>query len=356
MSRVKMLAESDVFRRMIPNDLINIRNIKGASQYNTGFAHKLWNLLNWVESDKNFRSVNLGAAWVNNEEFFIDKLRFCEIMQIPVNTLNQKLRNCKFQKKSRSGRKTFWKCLSFGKNSTPEDLLVVDNRKSPYETNFNYTPQAFCIATINHIEVFFLDVQDVKKFKSIAVFLWEDIVSSSCILACSFNIFLKRITEKILAGLAERNDLYMSENTPDNNFMSYLQANPQLNVFESIMKSISYVLVHENVNIVTLAEFCIFFARFGPEESIIFKIHQLLMSSSAYYNWFSPIEQKFDRNKEISGCFSNTFSNCFVLKNKNNVSYHIYNNPLNHDQSGYLFDERSKSFTNWNIALISFIG
>ena len=114
---------------------------------------------------------------------------------------------------------------------------------------------------------------------------------------------------------------------------------------------VAYVFEHKNPDIITLSDFFDFYSHFGPENDIIEKIHKLLRCSYDFGGWFIPKVQKFDYSKSISGSYSNTCSNCFVLKKQRKWTSHIYNLISASSLTGYLIDESDKRFLTWHAVL-----
>ena len=103
----------DAFKKQIPHELIDSQRTKGKAPVNQGFAYKLWHLLKWAGDDKT-RMRNIGAGWINDQEFFLEKQRYCQIIGIQQNTLNFKLRTCQFEhSQPKNSSYTFWRCKGF---------------------------------------------------------------------------------------------------------------------------------------------------------------------------------------------------------------------------------------------------
>ena len=91
MNELNVLMEPEKFMEQIPKDI----SIKYSRNSKVGFAETLWNLLEWVEESE-FRKMNMGIRWISDDEFLIDKKRFCSVTNTPLNTLNCKLRTFQF--------------------------------------------------------------------------------------------------------------------------------------------------------------------------------------------------------------------------------------------------------------------
>lgn len=342
------LMDVDQFRSFIPEELINNQRTKGKAPVNQGFAFRLWHLMKWASSDKNFQR-NLGAWWVSPTEFALEKTRYAEVIKSQLNTVNFKLRSCKFQQSQpRSSTYTFWKCDSFTQQSTENDLISIDNRRDVNEASPQFNYQALHVPLLENVRIYTPFPEDNTRLKVEAIFLWEDIVQNSCIWAYSFPAFLDAATKKFCSSFSKSSSKdTFSFDAQQTQFSQYLK-NYNLNLYDTARKMLTYVITHEHPYTITMPEFCTFFARFAPEDNVLEKIHQLLCCSKAYNDWFTPGEQVFDLHKPITGSYSNTFANCFIIKRSQGITFHVYNSPFSQTPNCFLIDEAGKSFMHWH--------
>ena len=350
----EQLMDIEVFKQQIPHELIDNQRYKGKAPPNQGFAYRLWHLLNWAGTDR-VKRMNLGAWWVNDQEFVLSKQRYGQIVGIQQNTLNFKLRTCQFQQsQKKQGVYTFWKCKGFTKQSTQQDLETIDNKRNQNE-NLNFiTPQALYIPLLEQIRIYTQSPADTNRFKSEAIFLWDDIVKTQSVWAYPFTKFIEEASIKFCTSYNKSNigDTFAFD-AQQTQFSQYLK-NYNLDLQETAKKMLTYVITHKNTYCITMPEFCTFFARFGPEECVLEKIHQLLCCSKAFNDWFRPGEQTFEQHKQITGSYSNTFANCFIIKRMQGATYHVYNHPSYQTKTGFLLDETGKCFMTWHAVFESF--
>ena len=83
---IQLLPEEE-FRASIPAELREVSRSKDADKSEQGFPHRLWKILQWVGNDQ-VKRTNMGCGWMTENEFFIEKSRFCQILEIKLNTLN----------------------------------------------------------------------------------------------------------------------------------------------------------------------------------------------------------------------------------------------------------------------------
>ncbi|OHT00163.1 hypothetical protein TRFO_33240 [Tritrichomonas foetus] len=340
------------FSTLIPKE-IRFSRFKNDSD---GFATTLWKMLQWAEQEET-RKLNLGIGWISGDEFFMDKKRFCLVTKTPINTLNFRLRNCGFiQSQRRLKDNTFWKCDLFQMNSTPLDLHTIDQRKQGNDENHNIIEQALFTPLIDSVLIYPPNPSKISLFKTDVTLLWHEIVGRQTVWAIDRKEFINATADRFCQSFNSIPGDQYPFDTQQTKFAQYLEAN-NLDKVKTARQMISYVLTQENKNYVTLLDFFMFFARFGPEECVLEKIHQLLCCSQAFDDWFRPGKQTFDDSKPMSGSYSNTFANCFIIKWSKNITYHIYNipNAPTGNQTGFLIDETDKKFQTWHAVFGSLI-
>jgi hypothetical protein len=105
------------------------------------------------------------------------------------------------------------------------------------------------------------------------------------------------------------------------------------------------VAAHERANVFRLFDLALLLARFGPVDKMADKVHQLLLSHRLHAQWFTPAVQVLDQGKPISGCYSGTFSNCFVLRRRSSATVHLYNAASSKGWERLLFNEAGRHFS-----------
>jgi hypothetical protein len=344
------------FQLLLPAELKTAIRSKDRHQQSNGFATRLWGLLQWAGSD-DFRQKNLGCGWISESEFFLDKGRFSKVVGIPTNTLNFKLRSCRFaQSRQRQDLNTYWKCDSFRKASSVQDLQDIDMRRTGSDNFPSVTSQALYLPLLDSIKLYASLPSEVPRFKAEAIFVWEDIMKGrSPIWAVNARDFFGLAAEKFCSSMAHTNggDAF-SFDAQQTEFTQYLKAN-NLTLIETAKSMLFYVMNLADPRVVTIKDFHRFFARFAPEECILDKIHQLLCCSHASDDWFYPKEQQFRDGAKICGCYSNTFANCFVIRRFGGPSYHVYNLPSANARTSFLVDETGKKLLTWHAVFESFV-
>lgn len=348
------LRPADEIRALLPKELVEVPKNKSKFTTSQGFAYKLWHFLKFAGQDRNM-ARNIGCGWISHQDFFIDKIRLCEIIQAQINTLNFKLRSCKFnQCRQRHSRLTFWTCENFTTESTLQDLEEIDNRRLTNDDCPSILIQAVYLPLLEHVRLYTTTQIEITKSKVESILLWEDIVRNNAIWAIDANEFIELASMKLAHDfIGKPNGDTFAFDASQTEFAQFYKTN-NLDLLNTTRLMLKYVLIHENPRLITIKDFCNFFARFGPDECILEKIHQLLCCSQAFDDWFQPDEQKFDQSKSLTGSYSNTFANCFIIKRSQGASYHIYNLPFMNTRSGFLIDETGKKFLTWHAVFESF--
>lgn len=347
---IQLLPEEE-FRASIPAELHEVSKSKDADKSEQVFPHRLWKILQWVGNDQ-VKRTNMGCGWMSENEFFIEKSRFCQILEIKLNTLNFKLRSCKFQQsRQRHGNCTYWVCEKFSQKSTIQDLESVDLRRNASDDTPSVVSEALYLPLLSNVRLYSSATDDVQRFKMEAILEWQEIVGS--IWATDVREFIVIAAKQFCASYRNNSETF-NFNAEQTEIAQYLRSNG-LDLLTTAIQMLNYVILTEKPNIITIVDFCLFYARFGPTDCILEKIHQLLCCSKTYEDWFQPSEQKFDRTKSVSGSYSNTFANCFVIKRAQGATYHVYNLPLQSTKTGFLVDETAKKFLTWHAVFESFI-
>jgi hypothetical protein len=335
------------FRDEIPAEFYNQLDCRRVPREH-GFAWSLWHLLTWAAEQSPFRESNLGCGWVSPTEFWLDKQRFSQVVKLPLNTLNFKLRQGKFEvQPQRKGSISHWTHPKFTQRSTEADLEAIDRIRTTDDTYQAFMLKALYIPCLDEVRLFVPpSPHDVSRFKSESVHSWVDLVGVKSIWAVSFRDFVSRAAIRFCRLLEQQQG--------PSEFVSFIKEHA-LNMVETAQTMISYVMTHRVPHIVEIVDFHKFMARFGPDGCVLEKIHQLLCHSQAYGRWFQPDVQKFDASKPVTGSYSNTFANCFVIRRSpGGGTYHVYNLVNAGTQGPFLVDESGKKFLSWQAVLDAF--
>jgi hypothetical protein len=334
------LEEPEITAAQIPEDIREpfAAKPRGRAEAEGIFAPYLWHLLNWVGDDLTLQA-NVGCGWESDTVFFLEKRRFCAVFQVAMNTLNLKLRERKFDL-ARHPHHSVCSCRDFTRTATIDDLKRIDARRRAGDAP-PVTPRVLLIPLLDSVRLFSFVFFDLDKFKlGYVIPAWTEICRET-IWAIDKSLFVVRAAEKFATSLQQHE--YDSQQTEFGQWLA--QTGSDINEVAKLM--INYVLVHDQQGIVTILDFARFLTRFGPEDCLLDKIHQLLRCSSVFGDVFRPKVQASDDGNRPLISYSNTYPNCFVLKKPPGISYHVYNAPLGPTKTGFLFDETGKWFLAW---------
>jgi hypothetical protein len=339
------------FLPLIPLELRDFPRTKVREHPERGLAYYLWHILQWAGDDRS-RQDNVGCGWRTENEFFLDKVRFCDLFQIRINTLNFKLRRLGGFRQTdvKKGTRTFWTCAGFSPNATAGVLEEIDRHRNVDRNAQRVTLLALFLPTLEDIRLFTSLPHEVARFRTEALTIWTDLVGEG-IWAIPFDEFVGKAVDHFCQSLSgSLGGLTEVERTE---FSEYLLAN-RLDLRLTAYSMIAHVMTHDNPRLLQITDFHKFLARFGPEDCVLEKIHQLLCCSQAFGGWFQPGEQQFDQTKQMTGSYSNTYANCFVIRRAQGHTYHIYNLANASTTTSYLQDEVGKKFLTWHNVFESF--
>lgn len=288
----------------VPESIINFIRKRSSRNEQTRFPYKLFLLLAWAGKDPQ-KCKNTGCGWVSDTEFFIDKEKLCELMDVKLNTLNVNLKTLGFEKsRSRKDNRNYFKNEGFSFCNTANGFERIRNSRCKPEALLNLNLSAVYLPCLEPLKLFMMTEQEINQFKHEVIKTWEEIVDLKLVFAITLNDFMKYLNsyleDKILVGLA------LTPRVPD---------------------------------VWDILDFAIFLARFGPFNNIRYKLSQyqdLINNISIGFNTYSP------------NYFSDTFHNCFRFHLSQTGEYHCYNLPLVSINTPFLADEDGVLYPSWN--------
>ncbi|EAX94761.1 hypothetical protein TVAG_346240 [Trichomonas vaginalis G3] len=299
----------------IPDELINHLRKRSNRKEDSRFPYKVFALLKWVGYDQN-RANLAGCGWVSDSqnEFYIHKPRLCEVLNVKLNTLNVNLKTLGFEQTRKVGEHSYFKNDIFSKNSSQQDFERIRNSRCKPDSLMHMNAKAAYFPLLEHIQLFMMDEKAISMFKKEVIQKWEKLVGSPLIFAVSIPVFTKYLLNSIQDSLG-----YHDENN-----------------------TIQQVLVGKTPNVVTIFDFAVFLARFGPFDNVPYKIMQyqqiLHIIQPDYFMFTAP---------SLINYFSSTFHNCFSFKISQTGEYHCYNLPLISSSAAYLVDEDGVYYKSW---------
>ena len=283
------------------------------------FPYKIWALLSWVDTDQT-RAQRAGCGWVSENEFFINKNKLKDVMNIKLNTLNVNLKTLGFEQTKKTGELCFYKNNMFSKTASPKDFERIRNSRCKPDSLMHMNAHAVYFPLLEPLQLFMMDEKSVNVFKKDVIMHWENLVGSTLIFAIALPAFTKALLNALDDSSGYITDFYM----------------------------VQQVLAPRTPNVVNIFDFAVFLARFGPFNNAPFKIMQ-------YQHILSEIRPDFFmfNAPSLTSYFSMTFHNCFRFQLAPNGEYHCYNLPLVSSSAQYLIDEDGTVYRSWQMMLQS---
>lgn len=351
----------------LPPNIQAMLKRKSSRDPNSRFANKLHMLLNYADNDP-VKQEFIGACWVDGSNFKINKKRLIQIMDIKLNTLNVNLKDLKFQQlhSDQSGW-TLWRRDGFTPDSTIDDIVDAKPDKmqnanfdstligndglnsfhvdefGSYQANSQFTstpitpsitgtPSAFNdeiqqskLAVLKDITIVKCDLTNVQLFKRIVISIWEELIDSPIQkLSTSPVDFINQAAIRFRASHQK---------------------------LENAKEILSRIFVCADPSQLTIIDFALFIARFGPEETLMQKVGSLLKSSNLNGNWLR-LQTGHDSligepDTSFYGFFDDSSSNGFVIHRMDKTITKVYNIVDTPSTDPYLIDSDSNLYNSW---------
>lgn len=284
----------------LPPDMIAMLRRKSSRDPNSRFTCKLHMLLTYVSNNPELED-RIGCAWITDTEFKINKKILIGVMGIKENTLNVNLHALQFvQIKFHDGGWTRWSHAGFTRNCM-ETATRFPTVKSAVTLGM-CTPET--------TEYWLESVRKIWRelFPSIPI---EGDVPADAMVHASAMRFKKH-------------------EQPDDNAIDVMKA----------------ILTPSNQLRITFPQFAKVLGMFGPEESLMLKIANLLRASNESGGWlsFSKVDTV---NSGIYGTFSDAEPNCLVIRQEGKAPIRLWNMPLNGVDQMYVVDENRRMYSSW---------
>ena len=176
---------------VVPDSIINFIRKRSSRNEKSRFPYKLSILLSWAGKEPQ-RWKNAGCGWVSDTEFFIDKSKICELMNVKLNTLNVNLKTLGFEKsQSRKDNRTFFKNEGFYFNAMRFES--IRNSRCKPESLLNLNLSAVYLPCLEPLKLFMMTEQEINQFKHDVIKKWEEIVGLKLVFAVPLSDFLKSL-------------------------------------------------------------------------------------------------------------------------------------------------------------------
>lgn len=294
----------------LPVEIVNTLKRKASRDPSSRFAAKLHTLLSYSASHPGLED-RIGCAWVNDEEFRINKQTLGRVMGIKVNSLNVDLHAHDFQqRKYHKEGWTLWAHHGFTRNSmdsaTAEQPFQV-GRRGPVAT-FNLgmsTPE------MN------------ERFTNIVRQIWCEILP---------NVPTDTLCpwQRLVEATAMR---FKQAEQPIKNAIAVMEA----------------ILAPSGPTMLSFTNFGKVMAMFGPESTMMQKIASLLTCSNESGQWlcFGKLDPH-TMARGIYGTFDDNEPNCLVIRQTGRDPIRVWNMPLIEVGQRYVIDEHGEMYESWD--------
>lgn len=316
---------------VLPPDIHEMIKRKSSRDPSSRFANKLHILLKFAGSDPKMIEY-IGAGWISDNQFKINKKRLGAVMEIKLNTLNVNLRDLGFQQiqQDKNGW-TEWTRDKFSITSTLNDLADITSDKNGQKDMEKQSKSIYMEDTQSTKIAFLRDVmlgkcepETQQQFRVYTISIWDELLES-----------------------AEGNSTITSEDFINLAAKRFRISKQSLKNATQLMHAI---FICDDDSQVTLSDFTKFMAKFGPEETLMEKVGGILSSSNHHGNWLKVTTdlKVLPNNGDPYGYFDNTEHNCFILVYPGNIVHKIWNRVDIAASAGkYLIDEKNNEYDSW---------
>ena len=311
---------------LLPPEIVQLLHRKSSRDPMSRFSNKLHILLGYAGDDPALQE-SIGAGWVDDTQFRINKKRLIITMEIKLNTLNVNLKDLKFrQVRVDQDGWTVWERAGFTRESTPGELAGVrdectgDTERAVPGDDHQQTK----LVALRDLSLGMTDASTLAMFKSFMIAIWEELVRAP-------GEALRYVvdSDELLGPCAKR----------------FRVSHQKLENARSIMKAI---FLRPEIDQVSVLDFAKFMARFGPEETLMLKIQSLLKSSNDNQNWMkiSGDLEKYQHDP-VYGFFDESEHNCIVIQRFGMEPERIYNLVEAAATENYLIDAKGRTYGSW---------
>ncbi|EAY12654.1 39 kDa initiator binding protein, putative [Trichomonas vaginalis G3] len=311
----------------LPNYIQEILKARSTKSPNARFVRKLHVLLSYVDT-KPDKENSVGLAWISDDEFKMHKKTLCQLLDVKINSLNVNLKKLQFtQTETDKAGWTTWTRKGFNRRDAS---IVPDETENENIARFQqqqepiYSPSLTIVESIrkaDSITIGALDQTNKNEILSNAINIWQQIVEVIGIDSVRSEFFILK--------LAKRYNLHGQS-------------------FENSLSVIKSILAPTNAPLITFLDFYKFYLAFGPEPTIMIKIHSLLEVAVNDKPWlyFGYLPDEIKKVSENFAYFdTENEPNCLVIV-WNGMTHKGYNLPNVSSDSSYVVAEAG-TFKSW---------
>lgn len=285
---------------VLPRELQTLMKMKSSRDPNSRFSTKLHALLSYCDDHPDLENV-LGCHWVNGSEFRMNKTILAQALGIKLNTLNIDLRK-----------------LGFFQVVPTRDHWGVWSRRDFCQRNsavlLSFAQQGWTVP----FKLGEVSVRDRSAFERMMIELWAELAGPSAPLQIPAELFLPKIALKLKADDQELCDA---------------------------LDFVNQMIVRTNNGMIEIDSFARFMARFGPAESALGKIADLLAASKRTGLWIQLPSCPRNVMTPVYGEFQDEEPNCLVIWGREDRKTRVWNRPIQSER--YIIDEMRREYRGW---------
>jgi hypothetical protein len=301
----------------LPPDLQALLRKKCSRDPKTRFTHKIESLLAFVTANPVFAD-DLGIGWVSEYEFRMNKKVLVDVLGIKLNSMNVNLHDLGFHKLRQD--KNGWSCWT-RTGLTQHRVLALNS--PDFAKPRRVSPITFPGLTLN----FSLGaVQRIScdHFINNVVKLWMTVINPDI----NAEVFPPLFVDHLANALR----------TPEQPFANAVSV-------------LAALLLFGNPKSISIVDFVMFLARFGPSETVMLKIASLVSATGDGCKCISfgpgtPLPEDAE-NLPFFGVFDDKELNRLSLSFPHGQRQCVWNVPLVDAYGCYLVDDTSKTYRSW---------
>lgn len=304
----------------LPEPIRDALRRKSSRDPGSRFCSKLHLLLTYTSECPEHLDL-VGAQWVTEDEFRMNKLVLAGVMGIKPNTLNVNLHDLRFEQQQRDKDGwTRWKRTGFSRCSNAVDdhfhHQVIPERPPGEPRLVGSSPSV--PFTLGHISD-----QLIDRFFTESQRIWTDVFQCSPTSSVPLESAIDRTA-----------DWFRYQEQPRDNAHD---------VIEAIMKPTA------TEPRLSFSDFCRFLAMFGPARTVMLKISALLTCSNSTGKWLI-FEKDRSSVKLPVAFFNHEMPNCLIVCHADNSREKVFNNPVvETGKDEYLIDEFGHLYKDWDV-------
>jgi hypothetical protein len=300
----------------LPDDIRDLLHRKSSRDPASRFPQKLHALLGYADDYPALRD-QVGAYWMGDDEFRMNKTILANVLGIKLNTLNVDLNNLHFEQvqKVKDGW-SVWRRSGFTKTDSgaPPDSRFELGRRPRTRPDPAFSKITFNLGR--------LSPDQTNSFIRTSRELWSELFGIHCAYVP---------TDRLVHIAATR----------------FKHTEQPLDNAKDVIKAI--IVPPTGATQLDFADFCRFLAMFGPEQTVMLKISSLLTCSNATGKWLT-FDSDFmaERRPAPFARFNPAEPNCLLVQRTDGQVSRVYNDPNVDATKPYLIDASGQQFCQWD--------